>query len=526
MDPKRKPEGNLMHGLISVIKQKLLNPFLKYLDKTGYILEFSYQHTNSVATIMMFESEGVSYRVSEVFEKFKHEFPKIVMVSQGFYGENVTDTFDRDQVIRIHTYSSQRRVVAVSLEETDQKLGHYSIPIDYPLKFCMKKGSKLKGKYELSLGEIIEKNKLPVEVQFAKSEKVTLGPKSCSTSRFPALRLIHTFDELYMLGNFINNGVMDPRYVPIPLYLKDLRLSLVKGIKGRTAAHWKSFQDELTSIANTALRYDLNYGREGIAVYADTMKEDTIYEELQPDLYAETYDFVRYQMEPSGPEKEIIIQSSSVEKMTEELRHKLKPATQIRSTVSDKIKRGQGDISVSDKSNKSPDDISVSDKSKRGPGDISVSDKSKRGPDNISMLDKSMRSPDDVSVSYKSKRSPDDISVPNNSPPDIPPRNPKKNVAQVITPSKQLLLTSKREVTATYSNSALPDDIEQYSIKDVTEALKLLKLEKYIPAFVAKVIDGRMLQKLDETILKDELNFTRIEALRFMDFVKNGHISK
>ncbi|KAL3891476.1 hypothetical protein ACJMK2_003738 [Sinanodonta woodiana] len=355
---------------------------------------------------MMFESEDVSYRVSEFFEKFKNEFPKLVMVTQGFYGENVTDTFDRDQVIRIHTYSSQRRVVAVTLEETDRKLGHYSIPMDYPLKFCIKKGSKLKGNKEFSLGEIIAKNKLPVEVQFAKNEKVTMGPKSCSTSNFPVLRLTHTFDEVYMLGNFINNG---------------------------------------------------------IAVYANPVTEDTIYEKLQPDLYAEPYDFLRYQMvemKSSGLGKDTSIPSSSVEKVTEELKHTLKPSTQNRPRVLD-----------------------------------------------------------------ISKRSPDDISVPNNCPPAIPPRNPKRSV-QVVTQSQRLRSTNTREVTATHSDAALPNDIEQYSIEDVSKALKLLRLEKYIPAFTAMVIDGRMLRKLDETILKNELHLTRIEAMRLMDFVKNGHVSK
>ncbi|KAL3891477.1 hypothetical protein ACJMK2_003739 [Sinanodonta woodiana] len=154
---------------------------------------------------MMFESDNVSYQVSEFFEKFKNEFPKVVMVEQGFDGEAVTDTFDRQQVIRVHTYVSQHSVMAVTL---NRKQLHYSIPLDYPIKLCLKKRSKLKGKKEILLRKLIKKKKLPVEVQFANNHIVIVGSRSFNTNSFPALRLVHTFEEIYLLGNFINNVVL------------------------------------------------------------------------------------------------------------------------------------------------------------------------------------------------------------------------------------------------------------------------------------------------------------------------------
>ncbi|KAL3891474.1 hypothetical protein ACJMK2_003736 [Sinanodonta woodiana] len=411
---------------------------------------------------MLFECDKVTYRVSEIFEKFKDKLPKIVMVAQGFYGDIVTDTFDREQVIRVHTYSRQRRVVAVPLEETNRKLGHYSIPVDYRLKFCLKKSSARKENKSFTLSEIIERNKLPVEVQFANDEKVTVGSKSINTSRFPALRLTHTFEEIYLLGNFINSGVMDPRYVPIPLYLKDLRLSLITGIKGRSRDHWKSFQDELTSIANTALRFDLNYGKEDIAIYSDAVGHDTLYEELQPHLYADPFEFFRYQViNPSYALEDDNIHSLPF--MKEEL---------ASSTLTMK---------------KTP-----------------------------ALPEKQTKSQDNP---Y--------ISMPGNIRPALPPRNPettKINVDQSKNPNEQLPSPSIRQVTPTYSNDALPDDIEHYMIKDVNEALRRLKLEKYIPEFTNQMIDGRILRSLDETVLREDFHFTRIEALRLVNFAKDGHI--
>ncbi|KAK3584629.1 hypothetical protein CHS0354_003912 [Potamilus streckersoni] len=411
---------------------------------------------------MLFESDKVSYRVSEFFEKFKGELPKIVMVAQGFHGDIITDTFDREQVIRVHTHSRQWRVVAVTLEETNRKLGHYSIPVDYRLKFCVKKGSAWKENKCFTLREIIEKNKLPVEVQFAKEENVTVGSRSMNTSRFPALRLTHTFEETYLLGNFINSGVMDPRYVPIPLYLKDLRLSLITGIKGRSREHWKSFQDDLTSIANTALRYDLNYGKEDIAIYADAVGLDALYEELQPNLYADPFEFFRYQ---------VINPSYALED-----------------------------------------------------GNITSSTFMKDDPaDSTPMMKKLPAVPEKPMKSSYNPYS----SMPVNIPPALPARNPETSkiiVDQRNNLHEQLPPTSVREVTPKRLDDALPDDIEQYMIKDVTEALMRLKLEKYIPEFTNQMIDGRMLRALDETILREDFHFTRIEALRLMNFAKNGHI--
>jgi len=47
---------------------------------------------------MDFEVASQDYSVAEFFDNFGHSLPKIVTVSQGFCGEILEDTFDRDQV--------------------------------------------------------------------------------------------------------------------------------------------------------------------------------------------------------------------------------------------------------------------------------------------------------------------------------------------------------------------------------------------------------------------------------------------
>ena len=56
---------------------------------------------------------------------------------------------------------------------------------------------------------------------------------------------------------------------------------------------------------------------------------------------------------------------------------------------------------------------------------------------------------------------------------------------------------------------------------DVKACLILLGMEKHIPAFESTLIDGELLQELDESILKDELNISGLNAKKLMKFA-NG----
>lgn len=48
--------------------------------------------------MMEFTTARQDYSVAEFYDNFGHSLPKIVAISQGFCGEIVEDTFDRDQV--------------------------------------------------------------------------------------------------------------------------------------------------------------------------------------------------------------------------------------------------------------------------------------------------------------------------------------------------------------------------------------------------------------------------------------------
>lgn len=68
------------------------------------------------------------------------------------------------------------------------------------------------------------------------------------------------------------------------------------------------------------------------------------------------------------------------------------------------------------------------------------------------------------------------------------------------------------------------DDVALLTIGEVTEYMKLLKLDDYIDSFKEQMVDGNMLLALDKEILKEEFHMKGIEALRLIKFANEGHI--
>jgi hypothetical protein len=47
---------------------------------------------------MQFQTEDVSYNIGRFFDLYQNKLPVVVMVTQGFFGNIIEDTFDREQV--------------------------------------------------------------------------------------------------------------------------------------------------------------------------------------------------------------------------------------------------------------------------------------------------------------------------------------------------------------------------------------------------------------------------------------------
>ncbi|KAK3596634.1 hypothetical protein CHS0354_039812 [Potamilus streckersoni] len=129
-----------------------------------------------------------------------------------------------------------------------------------------------------------------------------------------------------------------------------------------------------------------------------------------------------------------------------------------------------------------------------------------------------------------------DRTIQNTSPPPIPPKCFKKE--GIKSPSQQ---NDSKEI----SNRPLPElsidqvstdpngtailsktkySVYSYTIKEVEQTLKALRLEKHFKTFEKNMVDGRILSKLNEEILVREFGLSRTEAIRLMAFVREGHI--
>lgn len=220
-----------------------------------------------------YPQEGMT--VKEFYDRFKDQLPKIVLITEGYHGETGIESFGRGQIIRIHTIFKQQRVKAelVHGRGTNPEDYHISIPLDYKANFYEVKHIEFPKPKEKSLSEILKKHKIRhhPEVKFAKLEEgliLHLDSKIRKSSTNIHLRLLDGYDDIYLLGNPISEGCLYARVMSVPIFLQNLKLSVISGIKGCSEESWKKYQEEMTETVNQNVTFDGNYGNENIAVYS------------------------------------------------------------------------------------------------------------------------------------------------------------------------------------------------------------------------------------------------------------------
>ncbi|KAK3576937.1 hypothetical protein CHS0354_017612 [Potamilus streckersoni] len=441
---------------------------------------------------MELDCDSVSYSASEFLNKFSNKLPQIVMVTQGFCGEISVDTFDVGQVVRIHTYSKQSRVVAQQIEPNSQLRGrHYSIPLDYPTKFSLAKSRASK---QYTLKELVESNSLPVEVNFIKDQTVTVGPRTLPTNNLPGLRIIATFEETYLLGNSLVEGMLDPRTIPVPLYLSDLKLAVVTGIKGKPESVWQRYLEELSDQA-TALVYDTHYGNKDIAVYhSDSIHPNSVYAEVAPREYTNfVYAFMDVNsLEPEGKFYNFVNSESGTRS---NLKQSPNPARKSQTPDDqDQIKNHPKSRPNTQEGKSTAPDTNLKS--------------SPRVTENISN--------NEIKVGVATLKADNKDS-------------PKEKRKVIDTDTQTEPVTSRSVVAETQTEpvtSKNTSHLENMSISDLEKLLEKLKLEKYKTLFHENMIDGALLMEFDSGLLREEFGFTKVEAIRLMKFVKDGHIPK
>ncbi|KAH3713046.1 hypothetical protein DPMN_072810 [Dreissena polymorpha] len=136
-----------------------------------------------------------------------------------------------------------------------------------------------------------------VDAMFPKSESVpaiSMGGHYISTNHIPKLQLLQAFDEMYLLGNFIVDGVMVPEVVNVPLYLSQLRICRLTGLKDTPPQKWQGYLEELARFSSY-LKYDQGYGNQGIAQYdPSAVHSEAVYSYVQPSGYWNFASFIKH----------------------------------------------------------------------------------------------------------------------------------------------------------------------------------------------------------------------------------------
>ncbi|XP_060569711.1 uncharacterized protein LOC132728117 [Ruditapes philippinarum] len=115
---------------------------------------------------------------------------------------------------------------------------------------------------------------------------MTVGNQTVSTNNIPCMELVQTFDEVYLLSNFITDGSINQEVVLMPLYLSQLRLAVINGFKGQSEEKWNAFRRKLDRVASS-IEFDNEFGNLNIAEYDPrAVHTDTTYSYIEPTSYS------------------------------------------------------------------------------------------------------------------------------------------------------------------------------------------------------------------------------------------------
>ena len=76
------------------------------------------------------------------------------------------------------------------------------------------------------------------------------------------------------------------------------------------------------------------------------------------------------------------------------------------------------------------------------------------------------------------------------------------------------------------TTASIPVDVSNFSVDQVSTYLSHLGLSAHVPAFSEAMVDGRLLQCLEAKHLKDEFRLANTDAVRLVQFIREGSRSK
>lgn len=217
------------------------------------------------------ETKAVNLR--KFFSQYKDQFPMLIVIIGGHYGDTKYDCYDNLQVLRVHCYTSQPRVVSDDPRHNPAaRVGYISIPECSCIKFRKVKGHMKVGNPQSIRDILQEHGELPLQVQFAcdPSHPIRVGMSRHAARDFGNFLIKEKYMEHFFIMNCIDGVELKMNKLTCMACLsEDLDATPVTGFKYKSQAEFDEFCRKLSEeVANSGEVYDKTAGNGDLNEYS------------------------------------------------------------------------------------------------------------------------------------------------------------------------------------------------------------------------------------------------------------------
>ncbi|XP_060569704.1 uncharacterized protein LOC132728110 isoform X1 [Ruditapes philippinarum] len=262
----------------------------------------------------MFEyDETKKLNLRQFLTRYKDQFPMLIVIIGGHYGETKFDCYDNFQVLRIHCYTAQPRVIAEDSRLNPRyRKGYITIPVDTSINYRVIKGHTKLGNPQ-PLGELLEQNdRLPLLVQMACDPQypIRVGNNRHMARDFGHIMIKEKYMEHFYMMNAIDGVDLNMnKLICMACLCEDLEATPVTGFKYGSKEEFDEFCRKLSKdVAESGEVYDRSKGNEDYSEYSfDEMRyllqiSDSSSGLLTDDIEAEVSDSESDDYEEVPPE--------------------------------------------------------------------------------------------------------------------------------------------------------------------------------------------------------------------------------
>ncbi|XP_052085931.1 uncharacterized protein LOC127723382 [Mytilus californianus] len=417
--------------------------------------------------------------LKEYFDKNKNKLPQLAIITGGVYGKTKFDDVASDQVVRLHRYITQKRVMAKRSTTREQFL---SIPVNSDLKFQVVKGRNNLGPEE-NLKTILKNNKPPVFVSFTSSRThtdISVGPDGNAQ-----LLITEEFNEYYFQGHCLLEGCIKPDDTTTIIVIPDISIVTIDGFEDQPKEKFQEYLKKMNEQVKSITKFDDHDFDTEIRIIEE--KKEAPKPDSDTDS-GEDYDYIEPPM--PAPRK----QSSSEDKPKTTSVGRPLPSIPNNKETPSLPPRGPLPATPS---NEVPD---KKEQKKNRPYENN----------NVQHVNPIVKCDDNEAI-YEPDIYGDDDSLDGHA------------TCDMTSPVKSPHVDNTQDGNEVSTDA---HDISNRNISDVVEILNKLKLEKYSELFEGDMVDGMTLKNFSEGELKEEYKMRHAEAVRLMNYVRHGHIPK